>query len=171
MLVQTLLMDRDGAMGSCGRQRLGRSVWWPVFRCRSMAYFGCLPRLSRAYDGTCAEGQARATLPVAFMLAGGLRYRLPAPVVLLPGVSPRQRDSKSLFGFVSPSFTISFGLIALEPALDLLDRDPKHAPDRDVASIAEARALRAPSKPRPSWPSSARSTSMTSGDFSHRTLP
>jgi hypothetical protein len=38
-------MDRDGAMSSRGRQRLGRLRVVAGFRCRLMAGSGCLPRL------------------------------------------------------------------------------------------------------------------------------
>ena len=51
--VVLLLFGQDVAharVGTCvprRRQRLGRQPWWPVFRCRSVAGFGCPPRFGR----------------------------------------------------------------------------------------------------------------------------
>ena len=60
--------------------------------------------LSRGDNGTCAEGEAGAALSVALMPAEGLRDRSPAAVVLLSGVNPPQRDSKSFYSSPSSPF-------------------------------------------------------------------
>ena len=62
MSSKTLLMAAKEHTAPRRRQRLGRYAWWPVFRCPSMAGFGCPPRPLRrgavafegAQSGVCA---------------------------------------------------------------------------------------------------------------------
>ena len=84
VITQDVAHDSVGTAAPRRRQRLGRYVWWPVFRCPSMAGFGCPPRrrnnrASREGNGPCgrvATGTGLGDVYCAVALSGSATIQM-----------------------------------------------------------------------------------------------